>query len=407
MKAVGKSLLVGTLLIFSSQVWAHGASYSLSDIRIKNRKIQFPNVEPYLTLVADLHTHSVFSDGHVWPNIRVQEAIRDGLDLLSLTEHIEYQPHIADLPHKDRNRAYLEAKEAAKDLDILIANGAEITRSMPVGHINAIFIEDANKLSNHRARKSTTDIMKNYKDAKKWPAEKAVAAANKQGAFLFWNHPMWPRQSPDGISRLTDFHKKMLKKKFLHGIEVANGTWFSESAFQIALDHELTLIGTSDVHNLIDWDYVPHEGGHRPVTLVFARKRTLQDMQDALFQRRTVVWFKNQLIGRARELLPLLKASLKIKSAKYDKDTQILALEITNTSDARFISKNLSDYTLTGYGDIFEILPQTTTTIRIRTRKILKNFDFKIEVLNALIAPKKYANLTLSTEIEPPSPPSE
>lgn len=35
----------------------------------EDRKIVFPDVEGYLTLVFDPHTHSVFSDGHVWPNL--------------------------------------------------------------------------------------------------------------------------------------------------------------------------------------------------------------------------------------------------------------------------------------------------------------------------------------------------
>ena len=92
-------------------------------------------------MVTDLHTHSVFSDGHVWPNIRVAEALRDGVDVLAVTEHLEYQPHRADIPHPDRNKSYVEAKAAAGKSDILIINGSEITRNMPPGHINAVFIK--------------------------------------------------------------------------------------------------------------------------------------------------------------------------------------------------------------------------------------------------------------------------
>ena len=55
---------------------------------------------------ADLHIHTVFSDGSVWPDIRVEEARREGLDLIALTEHLEYQPYAEDLPHPDRNRSY-------------------------------------------------------------------------------------------------------------------------------------------------------------------------------------------------------------------------------------------------------------------------------------------------------------
>lgn len=43
----------------------------------------------------------VFSDGNVWPTVPVQEAWRDGLDVIALSEHAEYQPHsqdVVDLP---------------------------------------------------------------------------------------------------------------------------------------------------------------------------------------------------------------------------------------------------------------------------------------------------------------------
>jgi hypothetical protein len=70
------------------------------------------DVEGRLTLISDLHTHSVFSDGHVWPNIRVSEAHRNGLDGLAITEHLEYQPHISQIPHIDRNTAYEEANKS-------------------------------------------------------------------------------------------------------------------------------------------------------------------------------------------------------------------------------------------------------------------------------------------------------
>ena len=42
--------------------------------------------------MADLHTHSVYSDGSVLPKFRVVEAWQDGLDIIAVTEHIEYRP---------------------------------------------------------------------------------------------------------------------------------------------------------------------------------------------------------------------------------------------------------------------------------------------------------------------------
>ena len=51
---------------------------------------------------------------------------------------------------------------------------------------------------------------------------------------------------------------------------------------QIALDNDLTILGTSDVHGLIDWDFDLAHGGHRPITLVFAKERTETSLAEAL-----------------------------------------------------------------------------------------------------------------------------
>ncbi len=91
--------------------------------------------------------HTVLSDGSVWPDIRVQEALRDGLDAISITDHIEYLPHKDDIPHADRNRGYAMASQRAEGTGLIVINGVEITRSMPPGHSNAIFVKDANKFS--------------------------------------------------------------------------------------------------------------------------------------------------------------------------------------------------------------------------------------------------------------------
>ena len=117
---------------------------------------------------------------------------------------------------------------------LLSINGSEITRNMPPGHANAIFIEDANKLL--------------VKD----PIE-AFGAAREQDAFIFWNHPNWTNQSPDGSLPLSQMPKNLIKNDMLHIIEVVNDTTYSDEAFQVALDYNLTILGTSDIHDLIDW----------------------------------------------------------------------------------------------------------------------------------------------------------
>lgn len=92
---------------------------------------KFPDIPGYLTLKCDFHQHTVFSDGSVWPNIRVQEALKDGVDAIALTDHLEYQPHKIDIPHPNRNRSYEIALKEAEGKDLIVIRGGEITRDMP------------------------------------------------------------------------------------------------------------------------------------------------------------------------------------------------------------------------------------------------------------------------------------
>ena len=414
-----KKILIN-FLILSFYSFADGEAGSLSldkDIN-EDRKISFPNTKEYLVIVSDLHTHSVFSDGHVWPNIRVEEALRDGLDVLAITEHLEYQPHIEFLPNTNRNDAFKEALLANKNNeDLLVINGAEITRIPPAGHINAIFIKDANLLFNDDESNIplAQELLKQYPEAASWeenktirdyyaltsvwPVEKAVDAAHAQGGFIFWNHSWWTPQSPQGISVLTDFHKKLIQENKLHGIEIANGINYSDEAFQIAIDNDLTIIGTSDVHNLIDWDYSFYKGKHRPVTLILSKGKSENTIKQALFEGRTIVWFKNNLIGLEDNLLPLLRSSLSLKSMGYQSETLILEVLIENKSDAKMILRNLSKYTLSQNTNFFEIDPHSKKIIEIKTVEALKNIELVFSVENAFVAPKENAHLSFKLRI--------
>ena len=361
------------------------------------RYITFPDTNNYRTLVMDLHTHSIFSDGHVWPNIRVAEAQLDGLDAIAITEHLEWQPHLSDIPHPDRNRSYEQASETAKGSDLIVLAGAEITRDLPAGHINAIFLEDANKLVNVKgAAKYSTNTEIFGEAAEKWPAQQAVKAAHKQGAFMFWNHPNWSNRATSGITQMNTFHTKNAKNGMLHGIEVANTHSYSEGAFQAALDFNLALIGTSDVHDLIDWDYEPHNGGHRPVTLVFAEEKTTESIKEALFARRTVVWFKNMLIGRQADLLPLLYSSIKISGMKYQPNTVIAEISITNISDANFDARYTGPFSLGLSGDRFSIPAHATTVIELKPGELRETLELPLILENTLTTPNSHAKIALT-----------
>ena len=51
-------------------------------------EIMLPQVNGYNVYKADLHLHTIFSDGSVTPEYRVREAWYDGLDVVASTEHV-------------------------------------------------------------------------------------------------------------------------------------------------------------------------------------------------------------------------------------------------------------------------------------------------------------------------------
>ena len=357
------------------------AAFSQDHSHGLGRKLKFPDIPGYKTLKCDFHQHTVFSDGSVWPDIRVMEALMDGLDAISLTEHLEYQPHKDDIPHPDRNRSYDIAIKEAGTHDLIIVKGSEITRKMPPGHNNAIFLSDPNKLL-------VDDSIQVFREAK------------KQGAFIFWNHPNWTPQRKDGMATLTDVHRLLIREKLLDGIEVVNDQTFSIEALQIALDNNLTIMGNSDIHKLVDWDYKVPEGGHRPITLVFAKERTAESIKDALMNRRTVAVYKNLLIGRNEFLVPLIENSLKVTTAKYIGKYNVLGVEIENLSSTEIILQNQTGYTLHNNNDMITLKAGEKTMVEIKTIERKQNFSLKFSVLSAVNAPNKHPDITLTVKVE-------
>jgi len=344
------------------------------------RALSFPNVPGYKTLKTDFHQHTVFSDGSVWPNIRIMEALRDNLDAVSLTEHLEYQPHSEDIPHPDRNRAYEIALDEAKNHDLLVIAGSEITRGAPVGHSNAIFITDANLLLQDKA-------------------EDAFAGAKKQNAFVFWNHPAWHPQNPTGNPNLSDFQKARIKNGELHGIEVINDGDYSEESLALALEQNLTIMGTSDIHGLIDWHF--KENGHfRPITLVFAKERTKESLKEALFAGRTVAVFDDLMVGKKENLLPLLNTCIQVKGAKYIGKTSVLRVVLENVSSTDLLFKNLMPYTFYSNPAVLTVPAKGTKTLQIKTLERLDQIELKLSAIRTYIAPKEHAVLSRTIAVE-------
>jgi hypothetical protein len=256
--------------------------------------IKIPDVPGYKTLSCDLHIHTVFSDGSVWPDVRPEEAWREGLDVIAITDHLEYQPHKQDLP-TNHNRSYEIAKPRGDILDIIVVRGSEVTRDMPPGHLNAIFLESSLPL-----------------DTEEWPD--AIKAAHDQGAFIFWNHPGWKGQQPDKVARWYPEHTQLLEQGMMHGIEVVNEREYYPEAHRWCIEKKLTMLSNSDIHAPLNLDYMVRQGDHRPMTLVFAQERSLESIKEALFARRTAVYSGALLIGDETYLAPIFTRSILIKN---------------------------------------------------------------------------------------------
>src|SRR5664280_1705223 len=213
-----KKLIIGSLLILAAIMPVSG----------QRKIVNLPDIPGFVTLKCDFHMHTIFSDGDVWPTVRVDEALRDGLDAIAITDHLEYLPK-KDFVPVDFNAAWKIAELYARERNLILVHGTEITRKMPPGHFNALFITDASLI----AKDSVWNVFE---------------AAIKQGAFLQWDHPGWKTQQPDGIPRMYEIHKKLIKNGWLHGIEFFNEYEYYPQVFTFCKQYNLALMGNSDVH---------------------------------------------------------------------------------------------------------------------------------------------------------------
>jgi histidinol phosphatase-like PHP family hydrolase len=331
------------------------------------QEIRIPDIPGYQTLKGDFHMHTVFSDGEVWPVARVNEAWAEGLDVISITDHIEYHPHEKDVSI-DQNRSYQIAEPEAKLKNIILVKGTEITKGMPPGHLNAIFIEDANLID-----------QKDYyiKDGKSEFGDfrKAIKAAIDQGAFIIWNHPGWERQAPDG-AKWYDVHTELYEKGWIHGIEVANWKSYYPVVADWCNEKDLTMLGNSDIHISTAYMKEELEASHRPMTLVFAKTRDQEGVKEALFAKRTAVWSGDVVFGKDEILQSLFNGCVEVSKSYYSRTNGKEYFEIKNSSD---LPINLKKYSSEQRGpDTITLKPGRTVVVNFKPSGN-SNVKYKVE----------------------------
>ena len=289
--------------------------------------ISIPDIDGYKTFKCDFHTHTVYADAHVSPEGRVQEDWYDGLDVMAMTEHVGVHKTGIDMP--DRNVPIVKAKAEGAKFGMIVIPGVEITRAKPFGHMNFLFVKDANVFSEDRyltdkdGEYLTDDLGRKINNDE--TLQDDIAAALEQDCFIQWNHPGWPDRKCD----MYDIHKDMLAKGQIHAVEICNHQEWYPKVLDWFDEYHIPMTANTDQHSPIDYNY-----GHviRPMSLVFAKEYTMESIREAMFAGRMVAFWDQTLAGDATWLEQLVHHSLQVRVIDAAKGR----IEVTNISDIRF-----------------------------------------------------------------------
>ena len=295
---------------------------------VLRQEFVLPKVNGFQVLKSDLHSHTIYSDGSVTPEYRVREAWVDGLDVLAITEHIEYRPsegkmlsylkgYLPGEPLKsdgktvlaDLNVSNKTAIAAAAGYGITIIPGAEITRDQnKIGHYNALFVKDVNAI---------------------YDPDPAVSMRNarEQGALIMHNHPGWIRKSVDMI----EFEKQVYGENLIDGIEIMNGAEFYPPIVSRASEKQFFMAANTDIHGTTTMDYVA-QGHRRNMTFILAKDNSLESIKEALKARRTLAYSFGTLAGEEQLIKDFFMACVKFETFRVDGNGKRTMRMVNNTS---------------------------------------------------------------------------
>ena len=307
----------------------------------QRREIILPEVNGFTVYKADLHTHSIFSDGSVTPEFRVEEAWLEGLDVLAITEHLEYRPYEQKMVNflndllpegtkatntniigtgktdkdgikSDLNYPVRLAEAAAKGYGLTIIPGIEITRTPEtIGHFNALFTKDNNTIHD-------SDPLQAFRNAR------------AQGALVMNNHPGWRRKNLD----MSEPERKAYAEKLIDGVEVMNGGEFYPRVIDYALEQGVFIASNTDIHGSSAEEYfVTTEGAvMRNMTFILAKDNSLESLKEALKARRTLAYSFGTIAGEESLLKAFFKASIATKVVYTNPSNGNRTVRLTNTS---------------------------------------------------------------------------
>ena len=346
--------------------------------------IVLPQVNGYNVYKAELHIHTIYSDAHVTPEFRVQEAWYDGLDVLAITEHIEYralessmmefmkpyfkkgtQPinwSIVDKPadgrgiQSDLDMSVRLAQKEAKKYDITIVPGAEISRTPEtIGHFNALFTTDNDAIYD-------PDPVQSFRNAR------------SQGALIMHNHPGWRRKSLDMI----EFDKKVYPAGLIDGIEVMNHLDFYPRAIDRAEEYGLFMSSNTDLHTA-SWEYYGHNGSFRNMTLIFAKDKSLESLKEALKARRTLAYSFGTIAGDRQLLEDFFRASVKCMVVDTAANGTRTVMLINETSFPYYLNYGGDPMKLNAFGAL-SVSVKKDAVLKVKVENMWHGSDSHLEI---------------------------
>lgn len=298
-------------------------------------------VNGYNLYKADLHLHTIFSDGSVTPEFRVREAWLDGLDVIAITEHVEARSYeqkmldflkgyvgegtkainsrVVEKPADERGfQADLGlpvklAQTAAETFGIVVIPGAEISRPPAShGHYNALFVTDNNDIYDP-------------------DPETSFRKARAQGAVIMQNHPGWRRKE---ITYL-DFEKDVYSKGLIDGVEVMNGAGVHIESLTRAAEYNLFVTSTTDAHDT-NLECYRLNNAVRNMTLILAEDNSLESLKEALLEHRCIAYSFGTFAGDRALLVDFFKASVRCEVLSVDAKGK-KTVKMTNMTSLPFL----------------------------------------------------------------------
>lgn len=362
-------LFVGWATVTAQQI-VPDTHLTSNEVAARRTEIVLPKVNGYNCYKADFHIHTIFSDGDLTPRQRIREAWHDGLDIVCLSDHLEYRrqeqgflnalapynsdgnPYIyypANIEYVKSSRTtgvmcnfdavYDEAKVfvESEGLPMMLVKGIELSRDpFKLGHFSALFVKDISTLYDR-------DI------------KQALRNVHAQGGIVIHNHPAYRRTTSDKTKEQAELYDEGL----IDGVEIVNDMTFYPKMIRRAIEENLIMIGASDIHRPTAETY-GFRGCYRTMTFILAKECTEKAIRQALEKRRTIAYSGGQLMGEKRLLSDFFNAAVECQMLRQDEKRGVYNYTLRNESSITFrISYN---------GAIYELEPFKTVNIVYTTK---------------------------------------